>query len=638
MRTEFSATLFGGDPSDWVRYLSRSAEARCEAHLGGVVSQGPSLEFVPDNQESVWFCAILTSGVRHLRDLAKRKTEVDVVLTELLSQAARSGIEVSVGLSRSIPVLATREVTRTSPGEARIVINRGLMCALREALNVDGLSLDEGLGLMWPLIVQIVGHLGFPSDPRSRYTAKIDVTARLAYVAVNVLYENGGRGDIVPSPCGETVESLVAAANDQERKWVRERDGYLRLLHKIAFARRARPYAHYERDLRIAAREYVDSRYLRLSLSGAMPALEEWRRPLAVDTSRRKPRVDAPKVGHYGVVGDVDLEAWHEVETPLREVGFTLLRQVGVGDFGRVYEAYNHANPEYPERVAIKVDKIIGKKSRAILDAELAMEVGRELAAAPHLIRLYDTGKVSGRRFTYHVLQLVDGETLDGLVGSAELEHESIPAPPARRLNLAELRRDLAQRMGFGADQVHGKALGAIPFRFGLSPAMLMDLLTDVLLCLEEVHDLGYAMNDLKNDNVMVSRRGQIKGIDLDSFSRVHTALDKYTDFIFLAAALVIVVLHAQAPAGQGLVSDWRELVADEVRLRAALGKAWPAAAVEDMSEGRVAQSDLVTILGKLISRSNGLHYANDPSLFSGDISELVSVKQRLLLEDFVID
>jgi DNA-binding helix-hairpin-helix protein with protein kinase domain len=46
-----------------------------------------------------------------------------------------------------------------------------------------------------------------------------------------------------------------------------------------------------------------------------------------------------------------------------------------------------------------------------------------------------------------------------------------------------------------------------------------MDLLTSIVLWLEEVHALGYAVNDLKNGNLMVSRRGQLKGIDLDTYS-----------------------------------------------------------------------------------------------------------------------
>ena len=37
----------------------------------------------------------------------------------------------------------------------------------------------------------------------------------------------------------------------------------------------------------------------------------------------------------------------------------------------------------------------------------------------------------------------------------------------------------------------------ALPFTHALSPAMLLDLLTSVLLWMEGVHEVGYAINDL---------------------------------------------------------------------------------------------------------------------------------------------
>jgi len=45
------------------------------------------------------------------------------------------------------------------------------------------------------------------------------------------------------------------------------------------------------------------------------------------------------------------------------------------------------------------------------------------------------------------------------------------------------------------------------PFEHALSTATVLDLLTSVLLWLEDVHSIGYAINDLKNGNLMMSRR-----------------------------------------------------------------------------------------------------------------------------------
>lgn len=639
MRTEFSSTLFSGDAAEWVRYLSRSAQARHEPDLTGRVVIGASGAAVvePVNSDSVWFCSMLTEGLGRLRELAAFKPHVVAQLDELLRQVGTNS-ELHVVLSRLVPALATREVVRSEHGAVRIVLNRGLMLALKEALNGGDLTKDEGLGVMWPVIGQLVSHLAFPEEPRNRYSAKIDVAARWAYVAVNVLYAGEEAGELVCSPCGETFERVLAATSGYDRKEIRKRDGYLRLLQNVGFVRRARPFAAYARELRIAAREYLDSRYMRLSLSGAMPDPEVWREPMVIDVTKKKPRPGDPRIGRFGVANEQDLDAWSCVSKPLRELGFVLLGQLGMGEFGRVYEAYNLASPDYPLRVALKVDKIVGRKKKAILEAEAAMQVGRDLAGAPHLVRMYDTGKIQGRRFTYHVLQLIEGETLDGLVGSTEVSHRSLSGPPTRRSTLAELRRDLAQRIGFGDTRAHIDTSVSASFRFGLSPAMLMDLLTDMLMCLEEVHELGYAMNDLKNDNLMVSRRGQVKGIDLDSFSRIDSPLDKYTDFLFLATSLVLVTLHASAPQTRSASNNWRDLLQDESKLRHALGAAWPASVIELVSEGRVSQAEIVDILVRLISRSKDLTYAAESATFSHDISELVRVKQRLLLEDQVID
>jgi hypothetical protein len=48
----------------------------------------------------------------------------------------------------------------------------------------------------------------------------------------------------------------------------------------------------------------------------------------------------------------------------------------------------------------------------------------------------------------------------------------------------------------------------------------------DVLtLWVEEIHNLNYAINDLKGGNIMIGRRGQLKEIDMDSYSLVSNAL-----------------------------------------------------------------------------------------------------------------
>lgn len=643
IHTEFSATLFSGSPSEWVRYLSLSPEARYEPDAAATLCCNRAdrcLRFQPKDEGARWFCELLAQAVTQLRTQVRHKPAVEAELERVLFERASTlTVPYQVHLSRLLPAVSTLEVgwDVVSP-RPRLVFNRGLAFTVRQALESSDLGKQMRLGISWPLVVSLATHLAFPLGPTDRFLAKIDVVARLAYIGVNALYQEWSEGRLIPTPAGDALEHVTSAATGIAKEELRTRHPYFRMLHRIGFALRAKPYAHYENELRIAAREQLDHRYIRLSLSGAMPELESWRQAMQVTLGRKKVETPPPSIGRFGIADQDDYAAWVKVQKPFKELGYTLLRQIGMGDYGRVYEAHNAGNGTFPERVALKVDRILGKKKRAILDAELAVFIGRDLASAPHLIRLYDTGKLQGRRYTYHVLQLVEGDTLDSLIGALEMRHMSIKRPPPPRSRLDDVRREFARRLLFKPKAEWRRDKGGLSFRRGLSPAMLLDLLTSVLLCLSETHSLGYAMNDLKNDNMMMSRRGQIKGIDLDSFSPISSPVDKYTDFMFLAASLVLVVLHAPEPGSKSLGTDWHKLTESRKLLTQAVSSAWSREAVDALSEGRVQSEELTEVLVRLILCSKSLVYADDPTTFARDIAELSNVKRRMLHEDFVID
>jgi len=58
---------------------------------------------------------------------------------------------------------------------------------------------------------------------------------------------------------------------------------------------------------------------------------------------------------------------------------------------------------------------------------------------------------------------------------------------------------------------------------------MVLDLLTSVLLWMEGVHAIGYAINDLKNGNLMMNPARAAEGIDWIVRARAF-AQDKVTD------------------------------------------------------------------------------------------------------------
>jgi hypothetical protein len=645
VRTELSATVYSAEATDWVRYLKLPPEQRYERDLSVRVHVGPDvrlLAFEAENQDSQWLSELLHQALELLRERCEQRQHVRQALEELLFDTGRDdNAERTVRLSPEVPSDGSRETALDDAlvgRDVRLVLHSRLVRYVRDTLDARPfLSRSEKLGLCWPVVSRLVFELGYPNLPRDRFAAKIDVFAKLTYVAINVLYDERKSGRLVPNPAGAHYEHMVSASSGISHNRLMDRHPYFRMLAKLGFLLRAAPYREYSADVRVAAREYLDTLYLRLSLAGAMPEIPIAMRPMSFERKGNKVKTPNPEVGWFGIHDKDDLDAWKTVSAPFRDLGFTLLRQLGMGEFGRVYEGLNTENGQYPTRVALKVDRILGKKKNAILEAEEAMVVGRELAHSPHLIRLYDTGKLHGVRYTYHVLQLIDGETLDNLVGVTGTEHASVSRPPSARLSEWEAQQEFERAVSQRGGELWRRQRISLPFRHVLSPGVMLDLLTSVLLWLEDVHRIGYAINDLKNGNLMMSRRGQLKGIDLDSYARVHSAKDKVTDFMFLAVSLILLLFNAPV-IERGRSVPWEELIESETRLRAGLSDSWPFGNVELLSDGRVTKEELLQVLVDLVHRSRHLIYTKKPDLFSDDIARLVHVKRRLLFEEFVVD
>ena len=644
VRTELSTTVFSAGPEQWVRYLTLSHAERFDARIRVLVHRHRALKLVAfeaEHDEALWLARLLDDGLRAIRQLLSQKPNVLAAVEDLLF-AGLTGPTQTVPLVTSphLPSAATREAAHdwgTHVREARVVLNIELARRIERAVRSGQYGADQRVGLYWALMSHVIAELGYPATPLDRYAAKIDVFAKLAYVAIGVLYDGRVSGVLERSPAGSVYARLASESSNIPDGRLEEEHGYFRLLCALGFMARAEPYGSYATEARVAAREYLDDLYLRLSLSGAMPETPAAMGPMPFELQGRGVSTPKPAVGAYGIQSDDDLGAWRAVDKPFRDLGFTLLCQLGMGEFGRVYEALNQNNPRYPPHVAIKVDRIQGKKKQAILEAEQAMVIGRDLAPAVHLIRLYDTGKLRGERYTYHVLQLVEGDTLDNLIGVTGSEHASVTRPPRARHSAAEAELEYQRAVSRSSSQLWRRERVSLPFRHPLSPAMILDLLSSILLWLSEIHGLNYAINDLKNGNLMVSRRGQLKGIDLDSYAPVHTHRDKVTDFMFLAVSLVLLLLSARGKPPEAR-TPWEDLIKSEARLRQGLVDAWPFGDTEALSNGRVTDGELLAALSDLVVRSRHLVYAKEPGLFAADVARLVNLKRRLLPEEFVID
>jgi hypothetical protein len=644
VRTELSSTVFSGDARDWVNYLQLGEERRYELDVVVAIHLQPDLHliaFEPETEPSRWLGELLTFGFRELMRRLEAKPHVLKVFRQLVfDNKANRNQRLRVVLSPHVPSDGTREArSHDNDGSiVRLVLSSTLARSAQQRYEQSlGQSNGEKLGAIWGVVSRLVCSLAYPAAPRDLFVTKIDIHSKLTYVAVNVLFDDQKRGVLSPTVVGKAFSRVVSEATDVPVADLHERDPYFRSLNKVGFMLRAGAYKGYEDDARIVSREFLDPVYLRLSLAGAMPDVLPTMQSMRPTRSGGKLKTPEPELGRYGILDAEDFEAWKTVATPFADQGFTLVKQLGMGEFGRVYEAINDNNREFPERVALKVDRILGKKKKAILEAEEAMRVGRALAASPHVIRLYDTGKLSGQRFTYHILQLIDGDTLDNLIGVTGREHASVSRPPSARGSELEARLEYARAVDARAGELWRRQRIASPFTQVLSPGMVLDLLTSVLLWLEEVHNVGYANNDLKNGNLMMSRRGQLKGIDLDSYSVTHSPKDKMTDFMFLAVSLVLLLFSAPI-TNRGRNVPWEELIDSEERLRAGLAAAWPFGDVAALSQGRVTVEELTNLLVDLVQRSRHLVYAKQPQLFSSDIVRLMDLKRRLLIEEFVID
>src|SRR5262249_15871719 len=199
--------------------------------------------------------------------------------------------------------------------------------------------------------------------------------------------------------------------------------------------------------------EFLDGRYLRLSIASIMPEVPLSMAPMKFRRRKNWVSTPLPRVNHYGILNQDDLTAWKQVEAPFRDTGLSLLRQLGVGESGRVYEALNTQNPRWPELVAVKVDRL-GERRNVIQDIHSTLHLSRDLAASPHVIRIFDAGQLEGLKSTFHVLQRIDGDTLSNLTGVTGHEHASVRRPATGRNSIESAESENLER-------VRGSAGGA---------------------------------------------------------------------------------------------------------------------------------------------------------------------------------
>ncbi|MBE2202919.1 MAG: hypothetical protein IAE94_01065 [Chthoniobacterales bacterium] len=600
------------------------------------------VEFLPRNAQSSRWAAALTEAFDGIFSRVEKRPAVAGVFHALLhGNKTNPPSGMLLASCENLPSTATREMLLNddlSPAGTRILIATRLLEEFEPVLDSSDKPLQR-LGKLWEVVRHILLQLGHESYPRDRFTERIALTTNWALLNLHVLYDEKKEGRLRPNATGEAFEALAARRNHMDRRELFSRDAFFRLLSDVSFLLRDQNPSSLWDTAAVISRDYLDARYLRLSIAGLMPTKPPWQEAMPVEwKSPRKIKTPKPKVGRFGIIDDEDEDAWKQVRGPLEDIGYLIIGQLGMGQFGRVYEAINVTNSSIPARVAVKVDRIRkGRKKEAIEAADTIMDIARGLAKSPHVIRVFDAGHLKKIRSNYHILQMVEGDTLDHLIGIAGSEHASILRPKFRRSSKEEASREFLKSLSGSAGEAWRRDRMSPPFASAPGLNHILDLLTSTALWLEEVHHLGFAVNDLKNGNVMISRRGQFKAIDLDSYSRIFSYLDKLPDFFFLAVSTLQLITRGCAWDQSATSSEIRELLADPTAIERRLVGIWPYGDLAGPSGGRLATEEVTGFFSRFINEARSGVFAENPGHFSKAIDALIFLKRRLSTEEMVL-
>ncbi|MDF3129756.1 hypothetical protein P0Y35_11165 [Kiritimatiellaeota bacterium B1221] len=647
-KSTHTTTVFSGKRDEWIAYLKTPWDQRRThaLHLDiELEAATKKIQFHSKNSESVQWAKMINNGMGLIRKRLANSPVANQILDELFFEnKSNFSTKLHVHATYPLPSLGTREIRfddNFNPIETDIVLRSTTLRYVKhqwDTMAKDASDIQK-LGILWPIMRRIISQLGYSSYPRDRFRDRIVLTTKVSFITIQLLFDGKEKGKLKPNEAGDLYMDFVAKRDNLKKKHLYLRSSYFRMLNDMSFLTKEKNFDAFRDVSEVVMRDYLDQRYLRISLAGVMPGMLEWTAPMDFNwVKKRKVETPSPKKGRYGILDLEDYKAWKKIHPHLNDIGFVLLRQLGMGQFGRVYEALNLKNSNIPEHVAIKVDRVRkGKKQEAIQAVDTIMDISRGLSQCPHVIRIYDAGKLKQIDSTYHILQLVDGDTLDNLIGVTGNEHASVYRPPVLRTSVQDLKREYLRVVQSTEGEKWRRERISLPFTDPLSLSQALDVITSTLLWLEECHGLNFAINDLKNGNLMISRNGQLKGIDLDTYSPVHGPLDKLPDFFFLAITVLLFVLrvitggHDENIKASGLLSD-------PAALQKLLKENWRFGDLEKLTHGRVQNNEVIHWIMHLIEKSRDGSFAHEPEMFTASIDELIHMKRSLVNEEMVLD
>jgi hypothetical protein len=653
-----NSVVFDGERSSWKKYLELTFSQRHEPEIclrAKPISEKDGFEFIAlnKNSDSEKLVSLLKEGFSlFLEKLKEYKITAEIIAREVLSNSANTVVPVQIRCSKHLPTDATREIfldDNLNIREVSIVLNSDLIhMVIKAHEKVSKGKKDERLGILWGIVKPLLHELGHSNLPRDRFFEELHQVWCDCVAMRNIFFRDKRQnGYLVPNKAGKTYIKFFAERMRQREIEVSKDNIFsqpffkmLNHLHRETGEEMLNKYDKMKllkfddlvASAKVIIRGYLDDEYLRLSLAEIMSGIPEAYRPMEIAWKKKDPVTPPPKVGRYGIEDEEDLSAWNKVAGKFRKIGIVIVCQLGIGQFGRVYEAINLTNPRWPERVAVKVDRIYKKrKDEAIQADDVMLQLSHDLSNSPHVIRIYDAGLLSKKR-TYHVLQLVaEGETLDELLGIGGEEPTSRPASFTDGSSLQQLRQKFLKPIGQRQKRKNHR------FSRPLTLNETIDIMVSVLLWVEKVHKLGYAINDVKTGNVMMNCRGQIKGIDLDFYQKTPSLPQAFMQDFFLLSWVCLLLL-INAPRKDPLPS---ELLKDEVGvalqngadfLRDILLEKWEFA---DLS--RKDANVFLDCFVDLIFHSRLNTYGTKPDLFKQDINKLIYLKRLFFEREIVL-
>jgi len=652
-----NSVVFDGEFSSWKEYLELSLPQRYEPEI--LVSLKPiperdGFEFIALNKNSgsEELVGILKEGFGlFLEKVEEYKITAGIIAREVFSNSSNAVVPVQIRCSKHLPTDATREILlddNLNIREVSIVLKSDLIHNVTKAYKkVFNNRKDERLGILWGVVKPLMHELGHSNLPRDRFFEEIHQVWCDCVAMRNVFFKDRRQnGYLAPNKAGKTYIKFFTERLLQRGIEVSKDDIFglpffkmLNHLHRVISEDMLNKYDKMKllkfddlvASAKVIIRGYLDDEYLRPSLAQIMSGIPEAYRPMEITWKKKDPVTPPPKVGRFGIEDEEDLSAWNKVAGKFRKIGLVIVCQLGIGEFGRVYEAINLTNSNWPERVAVKVDRIYKKrKDEAIQVADVMLQLSHDLSNSPHVISIYEAGLLS-KKYTYHVLQLVaEGETLDELLGIGGEEPTSRPASIDEGISLQQLRQKFFKPI------VQRSKRKNHCFSRPLTLNETIDVMVSMLLWVEKVHGLKYAINDVKTGNVMMNCRGQIKGIDLDFYQRAPSFPQAFMqDFFLLSWVCLLLIINAPRtePLPPGLLKDnfGGALQSGANYLRDALFEEW---AFADLS-----RKDAIVFLDcfvDIIFRSRSNTYGTNPDLFKQDIDRLIYLK-RLFFERVIV-